>query len=111
MKILFLCALVGMVAAQRGSYGGSRPITGSRYETADNSNSAAPAQSNFVQPSQGNQGSVGQNPDNRFSQGNNAPVYQQQQPYYQQQQPGGFGGFGSGFGNNQGFQPFPFNGR
>lgn len=120
MKILLFCALVGLVAAQRGSYGGNRPITGSRYAAE---NTAAPAQSNFVAPSQGaapvaqNQGS-----DNRFSGNNGGSNYQQQQPNnhqhqpynqqsHHQQQPGGFGGFGTGFPNNQGFQPFPFNGR
>lgn len=119
MKILFLCALVGLAVAQRGSYGGSRPISGSRYGENSVAPVAAPAQSNFAAPSQG----APSNQDNRFNENsgpvhnqeplhNQRPIYNQQQPIYNQQQPGlgGFGGFGSGFPNNQNFQPYPFNG-
>lgn len=92
MKFLILCVIIAVASAQRGSYGGSRPITGSRYDT---SNSAAPAQSNFAAPSQGVA------PSSTPARGNTGNF--QQQP----QQPG-IGGFGSGFPNGQGFQPYPF---
>lgn len=94
MKLFVLFFLFGVATAQRGSYGGSSPIVGQRYGS---STSSQPAQSNFVEPSQGT--------NNRFN-GNT----QQQQPIFQQQQPsqGGFGGFGPGYPNNQGFQQFQF---
>lgn len=103
MKITFVLFFIGVASAQRGSYGGSRPITGSRYTEQ---NAAAPEQSNFAPA---NQGAVNQdNSGNRFSgpSGIQPAVHYQNQPLYNQQP--GFGGFGGGFQNNQGFQPFPF---
>jgi hypothetical protein len=108
-KLILLCVVLGVAAAQRGHYAGqSRPIIGQRYQ---NENTAAPAQSNFVS-----------NPSvpatNRFDANTNTvqPQYLQQQQPFGYQQPNGFGGFGSGFPGNQGypqfpFAPFGFNGR
>jgi hypothetical protein len=93
--------VIGAVSAQRGSYAGSnRPISGSRY---DQQNSAAPEQSNFAAPSQGV--AAQHNTANRLSGGSSSVG--ERQPVYNNYNPG-FGGFGGGFQNNQGFQPFPF---
>jgi hypothetical protein len=106
MKIVLLLFVIGAVSAQRGSYAGSnRPISGTRY---DQQNSAAPEQSNFAAPSQGV--AAQHNTANRLSGGSPSvgqPSGAQQQPVYNNYNPG-FGAFGGGFPNNQGFQPFPF---